>query len=358
MFSSRKFPCFQFPPFLLFISLFILCNTFFSCKHLAPKQITNAFYYWRSEFKIDSTESSYLADAGSNLLYIRFFDVVWNVQLSQPAPDAPLTFAEKPDSAIHYVPVVFITNETLQHITLGQITELANHILEKIKAISKNFTHHYREVQMDCDWTLSTKDKYFLLLQKMKEQLHAHHKTLSVTLRLHQIKYSARTGIPPADRGMLMFYNMGDWKDPQTFNSIYDLRIASKYLAHLDKYPLPLDLALPLLRWTIVYRNRKFLTFINYIAKDSLIHCDFLNQLSDPNKFVVKKDTFAFGCGFRKNDLLRSETCAFPEIMEGEKQLLQRINNPKITIALFHLDHQLLNHYSHAEIEKIFNPVQ
>jgi hypothetical protein len=358
MSPSIKSPCYQLSSFLLFISLFIICNTFSSCKQEAPKQITDAFYYWRSEFNLDSTEKAYLADADSNLLYIRFFDVVWNSQLSEPTPDAPLYFSKKPDSTIHYVPVVFITNETMQHITIGQINELANHILEKIRAISENFTHHYHEVQIDCDWTVTTKAQYFLLLQNLKQQLHAHHIKLSVTLRLHQIKYSARTGIPPADRGMLMFYNMGDWKDPQTVNSIYDLRIAAKYLARLSKYPLPLDIALPLLRWTIVYRNRKFLTFINYITKDNLIHCDFLYQLSDPNRFVVKKDTFAFGCAFRKNDLLRSETCEFSQIIEGEKQLLHRIRNPRITIALFHLDHQLLNHYSHAEIKKIFNPIQ
>ncbi|MGH2642635.1 MAG: hypothetical protein ACRDE2_01695 [Chitinophagaceae bacterium] len=358
MFLFRKSHYFELRSFLIFILLGFLNIFFHSCKHDSPKQITNAFYYWRSEFKLDSTEKSYLADAGSNLLYIRFFDVVWNVQLSQPAPDAPLYFAQKPDSFINYIPVVFITNETMQHISTGQINELANHILEKIESISKNFIKNYHEVQMDCDWTVGTKDKYFLLLQNLRQQLHANHIKLSVTVRLHQIKYIARTGIPPADRGMLMFYNMGDWKDPQTSNSIYDLRIAAKYISHLDKYPLPLDIALPLLRWTIIYRNRKFLTFSNYIAKDELIHCDFLDQLSDPNKFVVKKDTFAFGCNFRKNDLLRSETCEAQEILEGEKQLLQRISNPKITIALFHLDDQLLNHYSHAEIKEIFNHIQ
>ena len=31
---------------------------------------------------------------------------------------------------------------------------------------------------------------------------------MSATIRLHQVKYRADTGVPPVDRGMLMAYNL------------------------------------------------------------------------------------------------------------------------------------------------------
>lgn len=333
------------------------CSLLPACKEAVPRQIKPAFYYWRSEFRLQASEKKYLSGIASPDLYIRFFDVVWDPQTAQPVPAAPLHFAEHPDSTLTYVPVVFITNETLQHCSLQQMSSLSAHILEKVKSLSGSFAHGYTQLQVDCDWTASTREKYFLLLQLLGKQLHPAGIRLSATLRLHQVKYAGKTGVPPADRCMLMFYNMGDWQNPQVPNSMYDLQIAGKYLSHIKSYPLPLDVALPLLRWTIVYRRGRFLTFLNYIAADELDHCDFLEKLPDDNRFIVKKDTLALGCAFRKNDVLRSETCDTKALLEGKEQLLRRIRNTGLTLALFHLDRQLLNHYTDAQIQKLFSPL-
>lgn len=335
---------------------FLVMTAFSACHPSVIHQIRPAFYYWRSDYNPGPEEKQYLAKAP--VVYIRFFDVVWNDRIGAPVPESPLRLIQSPDSAIQYVPVVFITNETLQKALPAQMEVLADSILKKIKKMYAHFNPAWKEIQMDCDWSVGTRDKYFLLLQIMQEQLHRGNCRLSVTLRLHQIKYREKTGVPPADRCMLMFYNMGDWKNPQTTNSMYDLETASKYLNRISDYPLPLDIALPLLRWSIVYRNNKFLTFINYIAGDSLKQYSFLHPLRNEGHFLVEKDTFALGCNFRRGDVLRSESCSFRDLMEGKKQLLNRIKNKSLTLSLFHLDKQLLKYYSNEQIQKIFSTIQ
>ncbi|MGG2305049.1 hypothetical protein ACE4Z6_26875, partial [Salmonella enterica] len=92
--------------------------------------------------------------------------------------------------------------------------------------------------QIDCDWTLGTKEKYFSLLKRIKERMAL---PLSCTIRLHQVKYQAKTGVPPVDRGMLMYYNMGHVEGATETNSIYDPANADKYVSYVKDYPLPLD---------------------------------------------------------------------------------------------------------------------
>ena len=42
------------------------------------------------------------------------------------------------------------------------------------------------EIQIDCDWTLDSRDTYMKFIDVFKNQWN---KTLSVTIRLHQVKY-------------------------------------------------------------------------------------------------------------------------------------------------------------------------
>jgi hypothetical protein len=69
------------------------------------------------------------------------------------------------------------------------------------------------------------------------------------------VKYRERTGVPPVDRGMLMFYNMGRFSADPEARAIFDLESARRYLARISSYPLPLDLALPMWSWTVAPRS-------------------------------------------------------------------------------------------------------
>src|SRR5665213_722628 len=179
-----------------------------SCKHASHKP-DRAFYYWRSNFNLLGRDVSYLKNVGVDKLYLHFFDVTWNEQQSKPLPVDEIKFGTEPGSKFNYVPVVFISNKVLEESYFDSIPVLATHIYDEVEHIATENKITYQELQFDCDWTDATRTKYFKLLNFLHGKLTAEGKILSATIRLHQVKYADRTGVPPVDRGMLMFYNMG-----------------------------------------------------------------------------------------------------------------------------------------------------
>ncbi len=144
------------------------------------------------------------------------------------------------------VPVIYIKNEVM----LGEmdLNDLASKTIKLIDQI--NHTHQLQcdEIQLDCDWTLTSKENYFRFVQLIKK---ISSKTLSATIRLHQVKYFQKTGVPEIDRGVLMYYNMGKISSDSS-NSIYDDHIAERYTGSLQRYPLALDVALPVFSWVCI----------------------------------------------------------------------------------------------------------
>ncbi len=319
-----------------------------------PKQLTPAFYYWQTTFRLGPTEQQALTAHNVSTLYVRFFDVDTDPQRQQPVPKAVIRFAAPVPAGVRVIPVVFITNQSLRQTPPAAIRQLAEHILAKIRAIAQEQGIQPAEIQLDCDWTQSTRDRYFALLQVVRKQSRV---PVSATIRLHQVKYMTQTGIPPVDHGMLMVYNMSDWKRPDTRNSIYDVDVAERYITALDQYPLPLDVVFPLFRWTVVYRNNRFLVLLNNLEQATLRRQPFLERQADTNRFVAVRDTVALGLAIRKGDLFRAEACAVQELARGKAAILTKIQTEKITFALYHLDSTVLTNYPHAFIKSLFRSV-
>jgi hypothetical protein len=101
---------------------------------------------------------------------------------------------------------------------------------------------------LDCDWSAKTKAKFFRLTRIMNDSLDV---PLTATIRLHQYANPKGTGVPPADRGMLMPYNVGQITAQGDGNSIFDLSIAEPYFTSSSPYPLPLDIGLPAFSWGV-----------------------------------------------------------------------------------------------------------
>ncbi|MFD1139741.1 hypothetical protein ACFQ4C_01410 [Larkinella insperata] len=273
----------------------------------------------------------------------------WDAATQSPRPKAVIEFVRKP-TGLTVVPVVFITNQTLLQCPTSQIPALSENIFRKISQLSQRNGISFRELQLDCDWTSRSRDRYFQLLREVKNRFRG---TVSATIRLHQIKYPEQTGIPPTDRGMLMFYNMADWKRPETRNSIFDLTVAGRYLDRLEHYSLPLDVVLPLFRWTVVYRNNRFLTLLNNVDQQTLTALPFLKPEGE-NRFMSIRDTAALGLSFRRGDLLRAEACQPDDLTRAKELLLSKISNQKLTFALYHLDSTVISPYSNAFIQSLF----
>lgn len=345
--SAAKVCRFKPQPTLIWLGMLFVC---WGCQSAdSPRQLTPAFYHWKATYQLSAFERERLNNSGVKTLYIHFFDVDWDNQRQQAIPKAIVQFRQKPVGVV--IPVVFITNRTLQQTTPAALPVLARNISQMVRQLANRQGISFREVQVDCDWSTRTRDRYFRLLTLLTSRFGC---DLSATIRLHQIKFADQTGIPPVKRGMLMLYNVDDWKQPATRNSIYDPAVASAYLSFVPTYPLPLDVVLPLFRWTVVYRNNRFLTFVNGLDRATLVRQSFLHPQTDASRFVAMHDTSAFGFSVRRGDLFRAEAVSAETLMAAKQQVLHQIRNPQLTFALYHLDSTTLASYSRETIQALF----
>jgi hypothetical protein len=190
------------------------------------------------------------------------FDIILDNSTKNIRPDMPVEHIELLPGEITIVPVVYITLEALRNMPDSEISAHASGIVRTVSSLMLRYTGHndkyhsrqpFTELQIDCDWTVSTRERYFTLLKEIKQQLPDC--IVSSTIRLHQIKYASSTGIPPVDRGMLMVYNMGHPKYTNVANSIFDYDLVESYTKTLAAYPLPLDRAFPLFSWAVLYKQ-------------------------------------------------------------------------------------------------------
>ena len=121
-------------------------------------------------------------------------------------------------------------------------------------AVENGIIENTNNLQVDCDWTISTKEKYFNLLILLSNYI----EHLSATIRLHQIKYVKATGVPPVEKGVVMIYNLDSPADTNIRNSIFSFEKALLYLkGNLEHYPLQLDVALPAFSWGVHFHHGK-----------------------------------------------------------------------------------------------------
>lgn len=326
-----------------------------------PTVITRGFYYWKSTLTLSATEKQALETLQVKKLYVKFFDVVWDANRQRPLPVAKVQLTDSmaawlSQHKIAIIPTVFITNECMQSIDSNHIPELAGRMHELLTGIAGMFpdTASILEIQMDCDWTATSKNNYFSLLRQLQSLSFFRQKTLSATIRLYQCKYRQRTGVPPVNRGLLMCYNMGNLKNQQTRNSILEAAELEKYIGNLSDYPLPLDIALPLFDWKVLYRNQVYTGLIQGLP-DSLLDQTSISRKTSSNTFTVLQDTVLNGYSLKKGDYIRQEDANFEELMQATRLLRSKLVTPSITVALYHLDSLTLNKYSTYELEKVFN---
>ena len=170
-------------PLFFILFLFLLCQ---NCQH-APRNVTMAFYHWKTT--VDTTD---FKNIKKEKIYVRLFDVDWDEATNQPKPLAELRGFGKFQSFKTIVPVVFLTNKTFSQILDYQIDTLVLRVFEKISKNTEGAL--FDEIQFDCDWAATTQVRYFSFLKKIKTLFL--NKKISATIRLHQIKFMEKTGVP------------------------------------------------------------------------------------------------------------------------------------------------------------------
>lgn len=322
--------------------LFIACNS---------KSKTISFYYWKTTFQLNGYERNALKNNQVSTLYLRYFDVDFTPGSIEPEPVSPISM-DISTNPYRIVPVIFIKNRTFERINTNAISTLVKNIFAFVSQINTTHSISTDEIQFDCDWTESTKDKYF---QFIREYRTLSKKAISATIRLHQVKYHERTGIPPVDMGVLMCYNMGVIGAGSS-SSIYEKSIAGRYIFSLRSYPLRLDIALPIFSWSIQIRDGKVVQLLN---KMNFYHFenDSNFNLVKKNLFAVRNACFKGGYYFQKNDMIKIESVS-PEDLNDITEQLNRYSNHQISKLIFYdLDSINLIHYDEDIFKKVLRRI-
>ena len=268
---------------------------------------------------MDSVKTAFMRNYDISRMYIRYFDVVAD-QSGRAVPNATLKFATDVPQGIDIVPTVFVMPECLRQ----DRSRLASLIVKRVVQMNEtNDVHNVREIQIDCDWTRSTRLLYDEFMRAMMRECHSRHLKLSSTIRLHQLAQTP----PPADRGVLMMYNTGDATDIRCHKPILDMHDAAPYLPRLNDYKLKLSTAYPIFTWRILFRGGRFVGFIH----------------NDGEYPILPSDSIA----------LRQPSAA--DIIEAVNVIGSRRPDANNEIILFDLNNHNINRLKHKDYEKILN---
>lgn len=291
-----------------------------SCSKPKPMPTTvRSVYYWSTTLSMDSVKTAFMRNYDISRMYIRYFDVVAD-QSGRAVPNATLKFATAVPQGIDVVPTVFVMPECLRQ----DRSRLASLIVKRVVQMNEtNDVYNVNEIQIDCDWTRSTRLLYYEFMRAMMRECHSRHLKLSSTIRLHQLAQTP----PPADRGVLMMYNTGDATDIRCHKPILDMHDAVPYLPRLNDYKLKLSTAYPIFTWRILFRGGRFVGFIH----------------NDGEYPILPSDSIA----------LRQPSAA--DIIEAVNVIGIRRPDANNEIILFDLNNHNINRLKHKDYEKILN---
>ena len=323
--------------------LFVVVLIIQACKPEREHAID--FYYWKTNVSLNETEQKYFQNLDCQRLYIRFFDVDNDGASIRPLAKIKLFDSEALQA--EYVPVIFITNRTFNGIDKQGISDLAQHIFDLTSEIAEvNKLPEISEIQIDCDWTSSTRDNYFQFLECLKK---VSNKKITCTLRLHQIAERQKNGIPPVEKGYLMCYATSSPTDFSEKNSILDISLLKSYLKTANDYPVAFDIALPIYSWAVVKNHLGHIKLINDVSEDELRAENRLLLL--PDKTYEATDNFFFrGIFMNKSFRIKVEEIS-PELLQEAKTFLNKHINRDYRIVYYHLDQTFLNQYTFEQLK-------
>jgi hypothetical protein len=328
----------------LFLYSFLIV-VFFSCTK--NKQQNISFYHWKAKANFNKSYQNAINIAQSNTIFLHYFDLKllnkndWKNDGIYPVyvvRDVSDEFKK-----LRIIPTIYISNRVFkQQIDIKGLAERTRKLIHQIS--QKHFQKNITTIQIDCDWTKSTRYAYFEFIKLMKQDFN-----ISVTIRLHQIKFKEKTGIPPVKNGSLMLYNVGDLKNNKQ-NSILENSIVKQYINTQTKYPLDLSIALPLFSQTIVTNNDNKIKIIKHTERHILENDQHFKKLDDIN-FTVKIDTLYKGFYLSKGFNLKLEETNEKEIIASYKTI-KKSQLKTTNIIFYHLDEQAL---STMDLKKIIN---
>ncbi|MCB9222896.1 MAG: hypothetical protein R2780_13475 [Crocinitomicaceae bacterium] len=323
---------------------YLLIFVLFLVSCVEDPSIERGFYHWKQELDLTKEDKAFLNDIGAEYLYVKYFDVIWKDD--QAIPVSILNVKNKPKQEV--VPVVFITPDVFSNLDSSGVEDLAKKVGKKIRDVNHKLSN-FEEIQIDCDWMPSIKDKYFYFLSKLGQEFEG--SILSATIRLYQYKYPDLAGVPPVDKGLLMYYNMGDFSEYRERNSILNNKTGKQYLGSGD-YPLPMDIALPNFRWSLLFRQGNFKQICPNFTETQLNDQELFTKMGN-NKFIFNMDTVMYDTYFRYGDELRYESCSEEELLLAVDLLKKEIGSEKIRVLIYDLQNETKDEYE--KLDAVFS---
>lgn len=379
------------------LPLIVLLFTLIGCNdtNLKTSGDQRSFCYWDRNYGIDTAMWN---QSKANHLYIRYFDVDWDFVSQQAKPIASVLQQPSYDGKTlndtlvqHFTPSVFITNRVFEKSTNQQLDSLSARLKRRVDQLNASFAetayykrenkkgyddfenyddyqvyidsmktiareqinNRYTDVLIDCDWAEGTKDKFFYFLNQIKKDFGTS-KQLSVTLRLWQYKATKTAGVPPADRCLLMCYNMQNANNFKIENSIATIDELKKYVSG-DQYPISLDIALPIFNWGVLFRNEKFVGLLGNVDtqyyEDNIIEFEKIED----NRFRLLDDMVIGDFFARKGDIIRVETVSqktLNKMVDYLKSEIKTTENSRVTF--FSWNNIYINNYGTDELQTIY----
>ena len=313
---------------------------------------TPAFYVWKSKLTAQDADTAYLHTLGAQKLYIRMFDVT--DQGDGAFPTADYTPAGNFSFSQEVVPVIFITNKTMLQCPPEEIKELARKCVDKIDTTYHTYFNKYpTEYQFDCDWTGKTQANYFHFLSSIRE-LRKEART-SCTIRLHQIKFKDKTGVPPVDKGTLMYYASSEPTDFTNKNTLLNNKEAASYIGDINSYPLHLDIALPLYSWGLVRNPFGQIKLINGVRQATIDAQPGYYMQTGEGVYRILQSHYLKGIWVNKDYELKVEEVSLATLQEAAKLLRKKLPKENREIIFYHLDEDILKQYPTEQLKNIIN---
>jgi hypothetical protein len=335
--------------FIVSVCAVLLILTFSKSNKAAGRSVLN-FYHWKMNAVPSPTVSAALNQCRTQKIYLHFFDVTrntaayWQGDYRSFEPTYVVRNIDKSYKKYTIIPVVYITNEVMKNIYNEHLNKLADRITRLIRQIADHHQLKVSTIQLDCDWSSTSRSAYFKLIEKVK----VHYK-VDVTLRLHQIKYPDKTGIPPADSATLMLYNVTKVTD-MTQNSILNLNTVKQYVHKDTTYKLPLKLALPIYSQTVIEYAPGSVEISHNFPK-AVLGQPQLSSLSG-DLYNVNETVFHEQAVLFKGSRIQVETITPELVAECYKAVTDsRLNFDEI--ILYHLDDKQLNSFNLEALEDL-----
>ena len=267
-------------------------------------------------------------------------------------PANTLLFEDSLPQGIEVIPTVFIEPGALVQ---NPTPELAKLVLNRIDQMTEqNGLGTAQMIQMDYDWVGSDETAYFSLLKDLRDMLHKQGRKLSATIRLHQLSKA----VPPVDEGVLMVYNVGNFRDEKEENSILTAQAVAPYMPRLKDYNLPLCTALPIYGWDLLFHSHDFAQIVRGVnladtaafRRIDSTHYECLAYMAAP------ADGIGDPAGQRiyPGDIIRHEQPSIATLRQVRNMLESSRSGVCDQIVIYHLDSKFLKH-KHDEIKELYD---